>query len=286
MNDKVAFFIVGAPKAGTTSMHTSLAMHPDIFMPEMKEPNFFSCAELMSDNLYYQEKIISSLEEYTQLFAGAGVRLKGEASVSYLFYPSTASNICRYNPEARIIIILREPIERAISHYQMDKRLGFVRAPLEAIFADGGNNAPSYFQQYFLLGKYAEQVQRYLQVFPAAQVKIFLFEEVKNNFRKLMEDTLLFLGINHRTSFPVSENQNASFDFQLPVLAGLYRQAWIRKSIKKLVSDQLAFALMKKFTRKSAVAVSDNLRVQLKDYYREDILALSKLINKNLNHWL
>lgn len=286
MKDKVDFFIVGAPKAGTTSLHNSLALHAEIFMPEIKEPNFFSSVELMADNLYYKEKIISFLPEYEKLYAGSDKKIKGDASVSYLFYPSTASNIFQYNPDARIIIILRQPVDRAISHYQMDKRLGFVNAPLEAIFADAGNNAPSYFQQYFLLGKYTEQVKRYLEVFPESQVKILLFEEVKSDFRKVIEDTLLFLGITNLESIPVAENQNASFEFNLPLFSKLYRHGWIRKGLKKIIPEGIAASLMKIFSRKSKSDISDKLRIQLKEFYRDDIIALSNLINKNLNHWL
>ncbi len=286
MKNKVDFFIVGAPKAGTTSLHNSLALHPEIFMPEIKEPNFFSSEELLSDNLYYKEKIISTLSEYERLFAGAGQKIKGDASVSYLFYPSVAKKILNYNSDARIIIILRNPVERAVSHYHMDKRLGFVNAPLEAIFADGGNNAPSYFQQYFQLGKYTEQVHRYFDLFPESQIKLFLFEEVKTDFIKVMKETLLFLGIKNLEPIPVSENQNASFDFNLPFLSNLYRQGWIRKGLKKILPEGFASGLMKKFSHEPKSAISDKLRIQLKEFYRDDIFSLSRLINKNLNHWL
>lgn len=286
MKNKVDFFIAGAPKAGTTALHHSLSMHPEVFMPTLKEPNYFSAKELMTDNLYYQEKIISSLTDYEKLYSGAGNKLKGDASVSYLFYPSTASNIFQYNPEARIIIILRHPIERAYSHYQMDKRLGYVKAPLDAIIADSGNNAPSYFQQYFLLGKYTEQVKRYLDVFSPVQVKVFLFEELKNDFTKVMEETLLFLGINNREFIPVSQQQNASFEFNTPFFSELYRHQWLRKGLKKLIPEKITFSVMKKISRKSKTEISGKLRNQLMEFYREDILSLSKLIHKDLNHWL
>ncbi len=286
MKDKVDFFIVGAPKAGTTSLHNSLALHPEIFMPDIKEPNFFSSDELLADQLYYREKIISSLQEYEKLYSVAGNKIKGDASVSYLFYPLTAEKIKQYNPESRIIIILRHPIERAVSHYQMDKRLGFVNAPLEAIFADGGNNAPSYFQQYFLLGKYTDQVKKYLNVFPESQVKIFFFEEVKSDFKKVMKDTLLFLGVNNFEMIPVSENQNASFDFSLPLFTKLYRHSWIRKGLKKAIPASLASNLMKNFSRKSKSDISEKLRIQLKEFYRDDIHELNRLLNQNLKHWL
>lgn len=125
-----------------------------------------------------------------------------------------------------------------------------------------------------------------MDLFPESQMKFFLFEEVKNDFRKVMKDTLLFLGIKNLDSIPVSENQNASFDFNLPLLSNLYRHARIRKRLKKAIPERFATSLMKTFSRKSKSDISDKLRIQLKEFYRDDILALSQLINKNLNHWL
>src|SRR5882672_9220913 len=112
------FFIVGAPKAGTTSLYYYLSHHPEVFMSPVKEPNFFSYDETVKQNLYHKEKGVGKFEEYRQLFASSNGHHKaiGEASVSYLFYPSVPQRIHELVPKAKIIISLRNPVERAYSH--------------------------------------------------------------------------------------------------------------------------------------------------------------------------
>ena len=148
---KVNTFIVGAAKCATTSLYRYLANHPDVFMSTPKELNYFSATELKNQELYYNEKVISNLGDYEEIFHNAdadGKKILGEASVSYLFYPSVPKKIFEYNKNAKIIIILRNPIERAFSHYLMDERLGYVNIGFEEIFKSKDQN-PLYFQQYF-----------------------------------------------------------------------------------------------------------------------------------------
>src|SRR5882672_7527464 len=96
------FFIVGAPKAGTTSLYFYLQRHPEVFMSPVKEPNFFSYDETIKQNLYHKEKGVGKLEDYRKLFSSANGHHKaiGEASVSYLFYPSVAEKIKKFSPDA------------------------------------------------------------------------------------------------------------------------------------------------------------------------------------------
>ena len=103
---KVDFFIVGAPKSGTTSLYHYLNQHSDINMSIVKEPNYFSAEELKRQDLYYKAKIISVIDEYNNLFERKkNNQLLGEASVSYLFYSDVAGKIKSYNPDAEIIIL-------------------------------------------------------------------------------------------------------------------------------------------------------------------------------------
>ena len=111
----VDVFIVGAAKAGTTALHTALDKHPLMFMSAVKEPNYFSAAELQLEETLNKSGLITTDAEYRKLFSGAAPQqLLGEASVSYLAYPSSAERIFAYNPDAKIIISLREPVSRAI----------------------------------------------------------------------------------------------------------------------------------------------------------------------------
>src|SRR6185436_11499315 len=97
------FFIVGAPKAGTTSLYYYLKRHPEVFMSHIKEPNYFAYDETVKQHLYHKEKGVGTFEEYKKLFATANGQYKaiGEASVSYLFYPSVAERIKKMVPQAR-----------------------------------------------------------------------------------------------------------------------------------------------------------------------------------------
>jgi len=175
-----SFFIVGAPKAGTTSLYFYLKQHPEVFFPEVKELNFFSAPDILDQGLYYKTKIIRKLEAYEALYANAGnTQIRGDASVSYLLYPAVPPKIKEMVPDARIIIMLRNPVERAYSHYLMDKRLGYVKASFEDIITQRSTHKfqDLYYQQYVEVGLYADQVQRYLDSFGEKQVQIVLFED-------------------------------------------------------------------------------------------------------------
>ena len=138
---KVDFFIVGAPKSGTTSLYHYLASHPDIFMSSKKEPNYFSKSEIKQQELYYPIDELDSFSDYKILFSGSKEgQILGESSVSYLFYPEVASKLHEHNSSAKIIILLRNPIERAFSHYLMDFRLGLVNESFESIIQKNINH--------------------------------------------------------------------------------------------------------------------------------------------------
>ena len=141
---KVNTFIVGAPKAGTTSLHFYLQQHPDVCMSEIKEPNYFTAQEVVK--LYYDVSPVNSEDWYHSIFTKPTRKVIGEGSVSYLFYPEVAQKIYNYNPEARILIILRNPVQRAFSHYLMDFRLGLCNISLEEIL-----DKPSKYPHFYFI---------------------------------------------------------------------------------------------------------------------------------------
>ena len=176
---KVNLFIVGAPKAGTTSLHHYLNEYPEILMSIIKEPDFFSDIEIQEQGLYYGSSRINNITKYNSLFSDwIDESIIGEASVSYLFYPNVPQRIKIYNDNSKIIIMLRNPIERAFSHYLMDYRLGLTSDTFEEEF-DKKNTLN--FQQYFLLGNYFHQVKRYLDIFGKENVHIIWYSDFKEN---------------------------------------------------------------------------------------------------------
>ena len=226
---KANTFIVGAPKAGTTSLHYYLSQHEDVCMSTIKEPNYFSFEEVSS--LFYNATSVSDSKAYHKLFKEEK-KIIGEASVSYLFYENIPNRILEYNPKANIIIMLRNPLDRAISHYLMDYRLGFCSLSLEDIL-NNRHTYPLFFQQYLELGLYYQSVKRYLDTFGDEQVHILYYTDFKNDIKDLMKGVFQFLKIEN-TSLDYSV-QNSFLSSDYAFVSYLYRLSWVRKGLKSLI---------------------------------------------------
>jgi hypothetical protein len=278
---KVNTFIVGTPKAGTTSLHHYLDQHADVCMSSVKEPNYFSSNEVST--LLYNSLCVDNSEDYQKLFSNQKSKITGEASVSYLFYEDVPKRIHDYNSEAKIIIMLRHPIERAFSHYLMDCRLGFCSENLEDIIANP-QKFPQYFQQYLELGNYCPQLKRYIDTFGREQVMIIFYEDFKADAQKVMTSLFSFLRINQ---------QVVDLSIQNPFLAPsnsiislLYKINWVRKGVKMILPLTLLSSIKVRFFSKKDKPKLLNLTEQkLRDYYKEDVLQLEKLLNIDLTRW-
>jgi len=288
------FFIVGAPKTGTTALSEYLRQHPAVFMAKPKEPHFFA------DDLP-QLKTVQSLEQYRAIFESESDThiATGEASVWYLFSSVALHNIRKFNPAAKIIIMLRNPIELAYSlHSQLlmstDEDLpDFGTAWRAQDDRAAGRRIPrtcreSAILQYrytCLLGK---QLEKALEIFPKEQVQIFLFDDFKRNTRSIYETTCDFLGVS-KTPQP---------DFTVVNANKYYRSRRIAELLERppeiFSTKILGFKLshIRKFMRRlnSKVAprqtMDDALRKELTDYFRSDIHLLETLIERDLSHWL
>ena len=278
---KVNTFIVGTPKAGTTSLHHYLDQHADVCMSSVKEPNYFSSNEVST--LFYNSLCVDNSEDYQKLFSNQKSKITGEASVSYLFYEDVPKRVHDYNSEAKIIIMLRHPIERAFSHYLMDCRLGFCSENLEDIIANP-QKFPQYFQQYLELGNYCPQLKRYIDTFGREQVMIIFYEDFKADAQKVMTSLFSFLRINQ---------QVVDLSIQNPFLAPsnsiislLYKINWVRKGVKMILPLTLLSSIKVRFFSKKDKPKLLNLTEQkLRDYYKEDVLQLEKLLNIDLTRW-
>lgn len=191
-------FIVGAAKAGTTSLYAYLAQHPEVYMSPVKEPHFFSKVTPSKEQEHFIP-VVNDEKQYLALFNNAkGAKVIGEASPSYLWDLNTAERIFEKSPNARIIIILRDPVERAYSHYLMDVRDGIQKAPFfEAITEDYRKDKKGWgiSHLYVELGMYFSQVKQYLDVFGKNKVCVLMFEEFVQDPRKILEYVSVFLEI-------------------------------------------------------------------------------------------
>ena len=204
---RVNFFVIGAAKCGTTTLHARLNRHPEVFLSPLKEPNYHSRADLdpnrfskafkantKLDHADYlalpdplperQVGFLRDVEEYARLFSGAtdSHRVVGECSTSYLWSPSAPESLRRDHPDARIVVSLRDPVERIFSHYLMARKYGFVKGSvLEAVREDMNHPDPSWGRsELFLeLSRYEAQLARWKAVFPPEQLMVLQSKDLR-----------------------------------------------------------------------------------------------------------
>ena len=283
----VDFFIVGAPKAGTTSLFYYLNKNKGICMSSIKEPNFFSSQDLKIQKIYYDSLILDNLKEYERIFTPKNKQqIIGEASVSYLFYPNVANRIFDYNPRSKIIIILRDPVERAFSHYSMDLRLGHVKLSLDELFDLGLNNKDNlFFQQYILLGQYYEQVNRYIEVFGRENICVKFYDELKLDASSFYSDILKFLQQENDHNIDFNQPFNKSKLPSNKFIKWLYSWPIIRKiSLIFLPLSVIEFININFFKENNNI-INNDLKSKLHSFFLEDIEKLEKLLSKDLNSW-
>ena len=258
-------------------------------MSDPKEINFFSGEEIKDQGLYYSSLKVRNLHEYEKLFAGVTDEIAvGEGSVSYLFYPRTPAKIKLAIPNVKIIVLLRDPVERAFSHYLMDYRLGLVSSPFEEIVYKTGNhkNLDLHYQQYIELGLYSEQVKRYLDLFGKEQVKIYLQEELRSDPKGVILDLCDFLGID-KSFIPDVEHEHNTFSMpKNRLIHRLYALRRFRSLMAKIFPAAVKEAIKNLFfERKKKPELDVNTKTYLRDFYGNDVEKLEQMIGRDLSGW-
>lgn len=296
MPNQPNLFIVGAAKSGTTSLFAYLQQHPDVYMSPIKEPHYL-CSHHFPDPFTGPGDedlgVIRTESEYRQLFAGGeGAPVTAEASVYYLFFPDTAEKIKEWNPDAKIIIMLRDPVDRAFSAYKHTTRDGRETMRFEQALAAESERRRSGYQPlwwYREIGLYAEQVRRYLEQFGRDRVKIILYEELTNT-AKVVHECLEFLGLRTDVQIDVGIRHNASGALKSRFLYEFFaRPNALKQILKPLMPKSVSRALgerAKMMTMRQDETPDAGVAASLRAYYRSDILALQELIERDLSHWL
>ena len=255
MNNSVpwpGFFIVGAAKAGTTFVWARLRQHPDLFLPEKKEFHYFSrVTPAAGQRLTIQA--VPDEGKYLRHFQPAPrTALTGEASTSYLWEPGTARRIRECVPEARILIVLRNPVDRAFSHYRMDVALGI--QPLDfqaAVLEDRAKDEKGWgiSHLYFELGLYAEQIARYLAVFPKSQIQVLYAPDLAMQPEAALSSVCTFLGVDPARLPPgrPSGEDNAYRIGRNMLVRWLWRQQALRYAGLRLVPKPLRLTLKRRW---------------------------------------
>ena len=306
------FIVVGAAKSGTTSIYQYLKQHEDVFMSPIKETHFFSsdidskkfrkdyAAALNKDLTAYVNgpmdkeifhAFVTDFEIYKKLFKNAGTKKAiGEVTNSYLYSKDAAKNIRNTIPDAKVIMILRNPVERIFSHYLMDIRSGVEQLPFrQAVDKDMNKNPKGWgiSNVYVEIGMYADQVERYISQFPGDQLKIILFDDFKKDAKAVMESVFNFLEISPNTDIDFNVRYNKAFIPKSKLIGKLNAQRKLKLAVKNIVPQSVKSFFKKTFyTDKNLPKLSSNDKSWLIELYRNDISRLSGLLNRDLSDWL
>jgi Sulfotransferase domain len=295
------FFIVGAPKCGTTALYSYLKQHPEVFLSEMKEPHFFG------SDLSFQNRM--SPEAYRELFAGAADRPRvGEASASYLYSARAASEIHQLDPAARIIVMLRNPVDMLYSLHSEYLSNGLEELPDFQVALDAeesrkrGERLPAsltwrsvMFCKEFLfyreVARIAQQVARYVDVFTPKNVHVILFDDFKRDTSAVYRETLGFLGIR----------QDFQPNFEVVNPNKTVRSRWLRTFLSNpprvvqhlarwLLPQRLKLHLYEglrdmNLRRESRPPLDAALRRRLQEEFRPEVERLGSLLGRDLLGW-
>jgi Sulfotransferase domain len=283
------FIILGAGKGGTTSLYKYLQQHPRIFLPEKKELYFFAFeGEQKPDG-------VTNFSDYQKMFQDAPeYKVIGEVSSVYLFRPKAPERIKKYVPNAKLLATLRNPIDRAFSSYLMhvgdrhpsifDPQTGKVIEFAEIVRNRG------YFIQ---IGFYYEQLKRYYDRFDSSQIKIYLYEDLVSNNDKLIREMFRFVGVDETFTPDTSQRHKVSGIPKNRMLHDLVMTKNPIRSIaaailKPILSDRTRDQIRSQINQKNAEkpTLSPELRQEAIDIYRDDILHLQDLLDRDLSPWI
>jgi hypothetical protein len=287
------FLVIGAARAGTTSLHNYLHQHPELFLSSRKELNYFSADD--PGPWRRESPPVRTLAEYARHFQGATPHQRvGEVSPRYLISEGAAARIHEALPRAKLIATLRDPVSRAASHHAMDQRDGLetrsfeeaIRADLEA-FAGTGRCS-------LLLrgGLYASQLERYFARFDRSQIQIHLFEDLESDSSTLLRRVFGFLEVDDRFVPPdAGVRYNAAGAPSRRLADALLRKRSITSTIRQWLPLALRRPAHRWIERRRALSLEANpisagIEAELLAFYREGTLRVQDLIGRDLSRWL
>ena len=313
------FIIIGAAKSGTSALHSYLQQHPQVYMSRAKETNFFAWLDTdepafdviprnaqmdrrEESRIRYnksKDRSVKSWAEYEDLFAAVHNEVAvGESSPFYLYNPECAGRIRKHLPNARLIAILRNPIDRAYSHFLHYRRDGIEKhETMDAALADEDTNVKDVWwgmRHYVRAGFYSKQVQRYYDQFPEDQLLVLLYDDLKKDTAGTIRQIFGHIGVDTTFQPETSARHNVSGIPKNRYLHELLsRPNQLKQVLKKVLPDGLRTAIagsefvsrlrMSNLKRDS---LPQETRVRLKEVYVDDILELQDILHRDLSVWL
>lgn len=294
------FLVIGAAKAGTTSLYHYLNQHPDVYLSPIKETNFFvfeGCQLRLNgprDMAAIGRYSITQRSDYEHLFTDVTTQTAiGEISPQYMYSEKAAVRIAQELPRTKLICVLRNPIERAYSHFLMFRREHREPEPDFSKALEYEEERASagweWAWRYKHVGLYAQQLQRYQYAFDLRLIQVFLYEDLQKHPNEVMNRIFDFLNVTRSVKINTSEKYNMSGH---PRSASLHRfltesgtlRKVVRWALPEVITSPARRFLLRANLRKPPLA--PEVCRDLVEYFRPDIERLQQLIDRDLSHWL
>jgi len=293
-------FIVGAQKAGTSALAGWLSQHPEVCMSNPKEPGFLAFGERgywFTDGYGRpapaRRYVVDNLQDYLALFANAGpaAHVLAEASTWYLSTPGMAHRLHEFNPQARIIILLRNPVDRAYSAWCHARADGVEPCAdfAQALAREDERGEVEHLMRYRRMGLYSDCLQTYQQVFPDRQLLVLFYDDLRANPSAFWREACMFLDIDPAVEPPFERRYNRSGQPRIAGLHGLLRSHHLKQALRGVIPYQLGLAVKNRLddlNLRDFPPLDDTVRKELQDYFRTDILRLQELTGRDLGAWL
>lgn len=288
------FFILGAAKAGTTSLYRYMQEHPEIYLSSVKEPQFFSHDEVYGKGMrYYLDVFFKGSERFSK---------RGEATPQYLYFEKVAKRLAETLPDDchRFIVIVRDPVKRAYSLYWNMVAEGLERLSFkEALLAENERSKDaelvrtgSVLYKYVDSGMYAKQIRRYLKYFKLEQFLFLLFEDLKSNPNSILPHVYHFLGVKPIAGTMKTKVCNPAGMPRLRSVHNFVRSpSWAKKQAGRFLPQRLKYRIAKNLIDLNKrpfdyPEIDVEVEEMLRRKFRNDVLELQRLIGRSLEDWL
>lgn len=294
MKRKIEFLIMGAHKAGSTSLHRYLEGHPDIFMPHIEENRFFTKAEFFRNGDGYLNPFYGALESESVI---------GGKNVHVMYLPGALKRVRDYNPSIKLIAILRNPVKRAYSAYWFARSNGWETCETfeEALEAESGRLKGSYEEKteltYLSHGHYAEQLERAAAIFGWRNIYVCLTSDLRDACHRTLSGIFRWLGVE--TNLEELDEADRHMQSAMPIVPGLQRllmarDAWYRRAARLALPQRYRPVLQDKIVepirrmnmrRFRYPPMNRDTRRRLYAHFSPHNEALERLIDRDLSHW-
>jgi hypothetical protein len=289
------FLLIGAPRSGTTSTYEGIKQHPQIFMSAVKEPMFFILEGTHQEFSGPQIPVgARTWDAYCALFEGVRQeKAVGEASTFYLYSPDAPRRIRNRLPEAKFIAILRNPVDRAYSHFLVNRLAG--TEPIadfeKAMDAEEQRMGQGWYLYwcYRGMGFYGGQIERYYSVFDRRQFRFFLFEDLVRDPDAFFADVFRFLEVDAHFRIRGRRKYNPSGLPRNRILHNFITQPnTLKLFFKRILPADMQYRMITSSLNRTLAkpALDGAVRRRLTDIYREDILRAQELLQRDLSSWL